>query len=722
MRIATLLTILFALLTGSGSYGQSVSKDSTVQSFVEKFRELGRKEAIKSMETVKANRASRQQRALLNDVRQTALAAKLYLQKGIDTPAISRALDRIHQNMLTAREGVLQNPAPVQTLRDLNVTSIVLQELLQRISHERRQLDGYTNQLMKYREHIDSVTSTPALLEFPADSANMMKYLTRLVITAKDVDPVDSMLKQSIVSVQDLQTRIDLLSYEVNANLEQVENMRKSLSAATFRQELPIVQTRSFADIALLSWKKDILAFSHYLGYYYWRLLLLVLLTMASWRFIWALKSRLLDRQAHDVLQNLVVQQPLLSAIIIVVSLGQFLFPNAPFLLNLVFWGVPAVALIFVFGRHVAPFWLRFWIVSVALFFLASLDNLLLQPSTTERWYMLSLAAVGWIWGMLHLLSARKSELREKRILYFIAFMISMETLSIAFNLAGRYNLAKISMTCGYFGIVIAILFLWTATLINQGLKIASGIYKQPDKHLFFINFDRVGGSAPLLLYIILIAGWFVLIARNFYVYNRVTEPLMAFITAPRTLGEYTFSIRGMLIFVAILLSAMFLSRLVSFFSAEDHSAAPAAGKKLSLGSWLLLIRIGIISGGLFLAVAAAGIPLDRITIVLGALSVGIGLGLQGLVSNLVSGLILAFEKPVNVGDQIEVNGTLGTMKSIGFRSSTIALVNGSVSVIPNSDILNHSLVNWTLGKRQVRGNFVVAWLMAVTSARYTPC
>ena len=73
------------------------------------------------------------------------------------------------------------------------------------------------------------------------------------------------------------------------------------------------------------------------------------------------------------------------------------------------------------------------------------------------------------------------------------------------------------------------------------------------------------------------------------------------------------------------------------------------------LGSWLLLIRISILSIGFFLAIAAIGIPLDRITIIIGALGVGIGFGLQTLVNNLVSGLIIAFEKPVNVGDTVDI-------------------------------------------------------------------
>jgi small-conductance mechanosensitive channel len=123
----------------------------------------------------------------------------------------------------------------------------------------------------------------------------------------------------------------------------------------------------------------------------------------------------------------------------------------------------------------------------------------------------------------------------------------------------------------------------------------------------------------------------------------------------------------------------------------------------VGIGSWLLLIRIFIISLGLFLAFAASGIPLDKITIIIGALGVGVGLGLQGLVNNLVSGLIIAFEKPVNVGDSIEINNKAGKMKSIGFRSSVVALEDGAHLIIPNGDLLSQHLVNWTMGKNNMR-------------------
>jgi potassium efflux system protein len=152
------------------------------------------------------------------------------------------------------------------------------------------------------------------------------------------------------------------------------------------------------------------------------------------------------------------------------------------------------------------------------------------------------------------------------------------------------------------------------------------------------------------------------------------------------------------------------ISKIVSFFASDKHLVHDKDDKNAGpgIGSWLLLIRISILSLGLFLAIAAAGIPLDRITIVLGALGVGIGFGLQTLVNNLVSGLIIAFEKPVNVGDVVDIDGQGGTMKSIGFRSSVISTWDGADVVMPNGDLLNSHLTNWSLGGNRRRLSIVI--------------
>jgi small-conductance mechanosensitive channel len=244
--------------------------------------------------------------------------------------------------------------------------------------------------------------------------------------------------------------------------------------------------------------------------------------------------------------------------------------------------------------------------------------------------------------------------------------------------------------------------------MINETLGVISTIYKHPDRKLFYIDFDKVGDRVPGLFYALAIFGWFLLVSRNFYGLRKFSGPITDFLNAERTLGSYSFSINSLLIFILILGISAIVSQVVSFFASEPGDQRNRK-RQPGLGSWLLLVRIVVLSIGIFLAFAAAGIPLDRLTLVLGALGVGIGLGLQGLVSNLVSGLIIAFEKPVNVGDIIEVNGNLGTMQSIGFRSCVVKLIDGPSLIVPNSDLLSQHLVNWTMGHNHRRLNIVVS-------------
>jgi len=97
---------------------------------------------------------------------------------------------------------------------------------------------------------------------------------------------------------------------------------------------------------------------------------------------------------------------------------------------------------------------------------------------------------------------------------------------------------------------------------------------------------------------------------------------------------------------------------------------------------------------------ADAGVELNKFTVLTGAIGVGLGFGLQNVVNNFVSGLILLFERPIHLGDTLEIGGLVGTVRRIGARSSTILTFQGAEVIVPNSNLISNQMINWTLSSQ----------------------
>ncbi len=185
------------------------------------------------------------------------------------------------------------------------------------------------------------------------------------------------------------------------------------------------------------------------------------------------------------------------------------------------------------------------WLMMFVQFLFASFDNLILQASRAERYYIFAFSLFGVVYGLAVLIRGRRKELRERHILWFIAFVVLLELASTLFNLYGRYNYAKTLYVSGFVNVVVAITFLWVVRLVNETLQLASEIYKRPEKKSFFINFERVGKKAPGIFYIFLVTGWFIIFGRNFYAFKWIADPIQDFLFMERTIGQYSFSIKG---------------------------------------------------------------------------------------------------------------------------------------------------------------------------------
>ncbi|MFO7656613.1 MAG: mechanosensitive ion channel [Bacteroidales bacterium] len=120
------------------------------------------------------------------------------------------------------------------------------------------------------------------------------------------------------------------------------------------------------------------------------------------------------------------------------------------------------------------------------------------------------------------------------------------------------------------------------------------------------------------------------------------------------------------------------------------------------------IVRYLLIIVGLIIIFQTTGIDLSAIGLLVGALGVGIGFGLQSITNNFISGVIILFERPIKVGDRVEIENLAGNIVNISARATTIITNDNIAVIVPNSDFINKQVINWSHNNNQVRLNFPV--------------
>jgi small-conductance mechanosensitive channel len=269
-------------------------------------------------------------------------------------------------------------------------------------------------------------------------------------------------------------------------------------------------------------------------------------------------------------------------------------------------------------------------------------------------------------------------------------------------NIIGNYTLTSI-LLYGILGTVFTGISLYLVYLIVLGLVIAvfNSQWGQSYRIIKRYNKDIVKRVRRILVFA-LVLFFIVESLRNFKIFSSLFESIETFLVTPFKLGNFSFTVNDILLFILILVITNWISRFVQFVLQEQVLFKSRKRKDLS-ASISSMVKFMIVTVGFFIAALASGFPLDKITLLISAFGVGIGFGLQSIFNNIVSGIILVFERPLQVGDTIEVGQLLGVVKSIGIRASTIRTFDGSEVIVPNGNLVSNELINWTLSDSQRR-------------------
>ena len=167
-------------------------------------------------------------------------------------------------------------------------------------------------------------------------------------------------------------------------------------------------------------------------------------------------------------------------------------------------------------------------------------------------------------------------------------------------------------------------------------------------------------------------------------------------------IGSSTIAIAGIISFFLVIIGTIIFYRIIKSLLNDELYPRVTFPRGVP-GAISMIVGYIISAYGLWIALGAAGVDLSNFGLVAGALGVGIGFGLQGIVANFIAGLVLAFERPIQVGDTIEAGTVMGTVTGIGVRACTILTYEGSEVIVPNSSLITNDVINWTLTDRRKR-------------------
>lgn len=423
-------------------------------------------------------------------------------------------------------------------------------------------------------------------------------------------------------------------------------------------------------------------------------LFVVVLVVIRRQAKVWALQDRSIQRSLDFL------DRPVAAAAVITLLLGALFHPNAPAaweeLINFVF----LLAVLRLLPK-ILPLSMRSAAYLLAVvYFLDQLTGLAPDGNLIDRLSFLALALTAaascwWFVAKIRDLEGMASGWsRALTIGAGVAFMAFV--VSVVADLFGAVGFA-LALAEGTLTSIYAAVVIWVAAMLLRAIvRLVLATRAARGLGLVRLHADTVRRTLFKLITALGVIAWGVMTLRGFGAFDGLVEWVDAVLESKIVLGDLSFTLADILIFVVVVWISFKVSQLFRFVFEADITPRLDLPRGVP-GTITRLSHYVIVVVGLMIAASAAGLDFSRVHLIIGAFGVGIGFGLQNVVNNFASGLILLFERPVRVGDRVQIADLFGTVKDIGMRASIVQTFEGAEVIVPNAQLVSESVVNWTL-------------------------
>ena len=598
-------------------------------------------------------------------------------------------------------------------LRSLNSGVIMLNEISGKLASYQKILSTFSNELTQSNKEVRTILHDPVLELQVADSI-LQEQIEDIRIEGKQLD---SLQQRTIAKVNLLRNRVSISLLQATDIISDMRYLTISLKMGMWDQEeAPLFKSKpddyknNLIEITGTALQRSWLIISIYLNGK-WNVVTLGLVVLI-FIFLWTFFNmrRIRKQPVTDVLEPVLFlrRSVVMGSLLAFFTYLPFFFANPPMSFLHACELLRLVTLTFLIYPYLTKPSKVLWALLSVLWIYYALDDILLESAFGERWGLFLTGILLSSICIKILISKRPNFIKlaeSPATKVLVIFTLVQVTLSLIFNLAGRVSLSKIFGVSAIQSLLLGISLKVFCTMVLESIYLQSETLHE-SRFAEYINFKTLQYRFLRILWILSVTVWTVSLIRNLTLYDLMVTSLGTFFTEPRAIGSMVFTFESVAVFICIIWLSSVISGAINFFFGNQK--AKGTTNRSRIGSMMLLIRLTIWTLGFCIAVAAAGIPLDRLSLMLGALGVGIGFGLQNIVNNLVSGVIIAFERPIQVGDLIEVGGKQGTVKEIGVRSSKINNNQGADIIVPNGDLLSQHLINWTMQDRSKQVEFTI--------------